>query len=193
MAVLRIEQLGAEVLRRRADDVAEVDDKLRMLVEDMFETMYDAEGIGLAGPQVGIARRVIVVDVHEPASQPIALINPRIVESGSDHDKADEGCLSIPGLAAAVSRPERVVVEGLDAGGHPVRIEADGLLARCLQHEIDHLDGVLFIDHLSPLKRNMLLKRWTKNNRDSAPTAGARTAAPVAPSARVAPREPARG
>lgn len=160
MSVLKIEMLGSEVLRRRADDIEQVDDELRSLIRDMFETMYDAEGIGLAGPQVGVSRRVIVVDVQEEGAAPFALVNPRVVEQGPATEKGEEGCLSIPGLSALVERPARVVVEGLDERGEPVRIEGEGLLGRCLLHEIDHLDGVLFLDRLSPLKRNMLLKKW---------------------------------
>ena len=160
MSVLPIEMLGAEVLRRRAVEVSEVDDDLRALIRDMFETMYDAEGIGLAGPQVGVERRVIVVDLREEGSTPFALVNPRIVETVRETDRAEEGCLSIPGVAGVVERPARVVVEGLSESGEPIRIEADGLLGRCLQHEIDHLDGVLFVDRLSPLKRKTVLKRY---------------------------------
>jgi peptide deformylase len=160
MSVLKIELLGSDVLRRRAEEIDAVDDDLRSLVRDMFDTMYEAEGIGLAGPQVGIDRRVIVVDIREEGSTPFALVNPRIVESSRDTEKADEGCLSIPGISGVVERPARVVVEGLSERGEPVRMEADGLLGRCLQHEVDHLDGVLFIDRLSPLKRKMALKRY---------------------------------
>lgn len=160
MPALKIELLGSEVLRRPAAEVKEIDADLRTLIADMFETMYDAEGIGLAGPQVGVSRRVIVVDVRDEGCEPFALVNPRVVERGSGREKAEEGCLSIPGVSALVERVDRVVVEGLNEEGQPVRIEADGLLGRCLLHEIDHLDGVLFIDHLSPLKRNMLLKKW---------------------------------
>ena len=164
MAILNIEKLGAEVLRRRADEVvlSGEDPELDRLIEDMFETMYDANGIGLAAPQVGISRRLIVVHVNEEGEKPFALLNPHIVESGKAKEKGEEGCLSIPNMSAAVERPEAVTVEGQDAKGNTVRIEADGMLARCLQHEIDHLDGVLFIDRLSPLKRNMLLKKYRK-------------------------------
>jgi peptide deformylase len=162
MPLLNIELLGSEVLRRRADEVAGPDAELSKLIDDMFETMYDAHGIGLAGPQVGISRRVIVVDVNEEGSHPFALLNPRIVESGQRSEKGEEGCLSIPGVSAMVERPMTVVVEGLDRDGKPMRMEADGMLARCLQHEIDHLDGVLFIDRIGPLKRNMLLKKYRK-------------------------------
>src|SRR5688572_24863776 len=107
MSVLKIEMLGAEVLRRRAVEIEEVDDDLRRLVRDMFETMYDAEGIGLAGPQVGVERRVIVVDIREEGATPMALINPRIVESSSERERAEEGCLSIPGVAGVVERNSR--------------------------------------------------------------------------------------
>ena len=160
MSVLKIELLGSEVLRRRAEEIVEADDDLRTLVRDMFETMYDAEGVGLAAPQVGISRRIIVVDVHEEGTHPFALVNPRLVESSRDTDKAEEGCLSIPGVSSVVERPATVTVEGVDENGQPVRMSAEGLLARCIQHEIDHLDGVLFIDRISPLKRTMLLKKY---------------------------------
>jgi len=162
MALLKLELLGSEVLRRRADEVEAVDDELRRLIDDMFETMYRSEGVGLAAPQVGISRRVIVVDVHDEEVKPFALVNPRIVEASPETEKAEEGCLSIPGISAAVERPARVAVEGLDRDGNPVRVEGGGLLGRCLQHEVDHLDGVLFIDRVSPLKRKMLLARWKK-------------------------------
>ena len=160
MAILKIEMLGSEVLRRPADEVAGPDPELDRLIESMFETMYDAQGIGLAAPQVGISRRLIVVDVNEPDQVPFAMLNPRIVESSEDRERGEEGCLSIPGITGVVDRPLRVTVEGLDRAGKPIRIEADGMLARCLQHEIDHLDGVLFIDRLSPLKRRMVLAKW---------------------------------
>lgn len=160
MSVLKIEMLGSEVLRKRAEEVAEVDDELRRLIRDMFETMYDAEGIGLAGPQVGVGRRVIVVDVNDESRAPFALINPRIVETATETDKAEEGCLSIPGISSVVERSTRVVVEAMSESGEPMRLEAEGLLGRCLQHEVDHLDGVLFVDRLSPLKRNMVMKRY---------------------------------
>ncbi len=160
--LLKIELLGSEVLRRRADEVDGPDPELDRLIDDMFETMYDARGIGLAAPQVGVSRRLIVVDVNEPDVKPFALLNPRVVESGAQTDKQEEGCLSIPGVGGVVERPATVVVEGLDRAGNPVRIEAEAMLARCLQHEIDHLDGVLFIDRLSPLKRNMVLRKYRK-------------------------------
>ncbi len=163
MSVLNIELLGSEVLRKPAEEVKEIDEELRLLIADMFETMYDAEGIGLAAPQVGLSRRVMVVDVREEGSEPLALVNPRIVEASPETDKGEEGCLSIPGISAVVERPARVVVEALDPEGRSLRIEGEGLLARCLQHEIDHLDGILFIDRLSPLKRNMLVRKWKRS------------------------------
>jgi peptide deformylase len=162
MAVRAIELLGSEVLRRPAVEVAGIDEEVRTLVRDMFETMYDAEGIGLAAPQVGVSRRVIVVDVREKGVDPFPLVNPRVVEEGREREKAEEGCLSIPGVSAPVERPARVVVEGLDLEGNPVRVEGEGLLGRCLLHEIDHLDGVLFVDRVGPLQRNMLLRRYRK-------------------------------
>jgi peptide deformylase len=160
MAELKIEMLGAPVLRQEAAEVGEIDADLRTLIDDMFRTMYAAEGIGLAAPQVGVGKRVMVVDVNDDAHPPLALINPRLVEKSSATEKGEEGCLSIPGVSALVERPTRVVVEALDGSGGRVRIEADGLFGRCIQHEIDHLDGVLFIDRLSALKRSMLLKKY---------------------------------
>lgn len=165
MALLDLEILGSRVLREEAAPVDTVTDELRRLIQDMFDTMYNAEGIGLAGPQVGVSRRVLVVDVtNDDESRHVhALINPVIVESSKATDKAVEGCLSIPGIEEKVSRPVRVTVEAMSPDGDPVRIEADDLLARALQHEVDHLDGVLFLDRLSPLKRSIVLKKWRKS------------------------------
>jgi len=160
MAELKIEMLGSPALRKRAEEITEIDGDLRRLVADMFDTMYVAEGVGLAGPQVGVSRRVVVIDVKDSEYPRMALINPRIVDSVTETVKEEEGCLSIPGVSALVTRSEEVEVEALDEHGDPVRIRAGGLLGRCLQHEIDHLDGVLFIDHLSALKRSMLLKKY---------------------------------
>ncbi len=165
MPLLKIELLGSDILRRRADEVPGPDPELDRLIDDMFETMYAAKGIGLAGPQVGVARRVIVVDVNGEDGEkvgPFALLNPRVVEAGTQLDKHEEGCLSIPNVTGVVERPWHVVVEGLDRQGQPVTIEADGMLARCLQHEIDHLDGILFIDRLSAVKRNLLVRKYRK-------------------------------
>ena len=166
MAIREIKILGDPVLREAAEEVGELGDEVRALVRDMFETMYLAEGIGLAAPQVGVSERVIIVDLGEADEEgagAIALVNPKVVESSRKKSKAPEGCLSIPGMEEVVERPETVTVEGLDPGGEPWAMEVSGLLSRALQHEIDHLDGVLFIDRVSPLKRRMLLKKWQKS------------------------------
>jgi peptide deformylase len=162
MAGMEIRLLGDPVLRERAAEVDAVDDEIRRLARDMFDTMYEADGVGLAAPQVGIVRRLIVVDSREPGSEPMAVVNPRVIAASAGTERAEEGCLSIPGVRDVVERPAAVTVEGLDMDGRTVRLEADGLLGRIFQHEIDHLDGVLFPDRLSPLKRRLALKRWEK-------------------------------
>jgi peptide deformylase len=162
MALHEIRILGDPVLRQEAEPVAVVDDEVRHLIDEMLETMYDADGVGLAAPQIGLSRRIIVVDVHEEEVPAFGLVNPVIVERSVEVERGEEGCLSIPGLKEIVERAARVVVEGLDRDGNPRRIEATGLLARALQHEVDHLDGLLFLDRVSPLKRQMLLKKWQK-------------------------------
>ena len=169
MSIRDIVLLGEAVLRTPGEEIVEFDDDLRALVEDMWETMYHAEGIGLAAPQIGVSLRLCVVDVHvedDPDGGPVALVNPVIADAGNKIDKAPEGCLSIPGLEEVVSRPARVTVTGFDPDGEPLEVHAEGLLARALQHEIDHLDGVLFIDRVSPLKRKMLLKKWKKSREE---------------------------
>ncbi|UCC73336.1 MAG: peptide deformylase [Gemmatimonadota bacterium] len=159
--MLEIRLLGDPVLRQLAVEVDEIDDHLRRFAEEMFETMYSAEGIGLAAPQVGVSRRLFVMDIQDGEAEPRAVVNPVIVErSGSE--RGEEGCLSLPGLVGAVERSAQIVMEGLDLDGNPLRIEASDLLARCILHEIDHLDGILFIDRLSPIKRRMLLSKWKK-------------------------------
>ncbi len=165
--MLEIRLLGDPILRRRAAEIEQVDDSIRKLAAEMFETMYAAEGIGLAAPQVGVSVRLFVMDCQQPDEEPRAVINPIIVES-SGSDRAEEGCLSIPGLSADVDRAEKIIMEGLNLEGEPIRIEAAGLQARCIQHEIDHLDGVLFIDRLSPMKRRMLLSKWKKLQKEAA-------------------------
>jgi len=161
--VLEIVRLGAPVLRRRAQEVEEVDDGVRELVDRMFLTMYTGEGQGLAAPQVDVSRRVAVVDVPpQGKGGAFAMINPRVTAASGEVARGVEGCLSIPGVWGTVERPVEVVVEALDARGEPFRLEADGELARCVQHEIDHLAGILYIDHLSPLARRMLLDRYRK-------------------------------
>jgi peptide deformylase len=154
-------------LRAQAKPVASIDDGLRGFLDRMLDAMYAAPGIGLAAPQVGVLARIVVVDVapkDEPRS-PIRLINPEIVWRGATRIVAEEGCLSLPGHYADVERPEAVTVRFVDHTGEPGEIEAEGLLARCLQHEVDHLDGILFVDHLSALKRGMILRKLAKNRR----------------------------
>lgn len=162
MPLLPLHLLGSPVLRQRSDEVTAVDDDVRALVASMFETMDAAKGVGLAANQIGVARRVAVIDAD---GHRIAMINPRVV-SAEGRATAEEGCLSIPEVYADVTRPERVVLEALDAEGKPYRLEADALAARAIQHEIDHLDGILFVDHLGPIKRKMLLARWKKDHRN---------------------------
>lgn len=162
MAVHEIRIMGDPVLRQKAAPVAAVDDEVRSLIDEMLVTMYSAEGVGLAAPQIGLSSRIIVIDVREGGEPAFGLVNPVIVQRSDDVERSEEGCLSIPGLKEIVERPAQVIVEGLGRDGEPRRIEASGLLARALQHEVDHLDGILFLDRVSPLKRQMLLKRWQK-------------------------------
>ena len=171
MAVRRILLLGEKVLRVPGVEVVEFDDELRALVADMLETMYYAEGIGLAAPQIGVSLRVCVLDLHDeddPDGGRWVFVNPVIVESSDEEEKAPEGCLSIPEMEDVVTRSARVTVRGFDAEGEAIEVEAEGLLARALQHEIDHLDGVLFIDRLSAFKRRALLKKWKKSQLEGA-------------------------
>jgi peptide deformylase len=162
--VREIRLLGDPVLRKEAGEVATFDDGLRALVRDMFETMYHAEGIGLAAPQIGVPTRVVVLDLRreDEDDEPMALVNPRLTWVSTETAKQPEGCLSIPTLEEVVERPAAVHVEARDPHGKPLTIEANELLARAIQHEIDHLDGILFLDRVSALKRRMLLKKWKK-------------------------------
>ncbi len=153
MSLLPLHLLGSAVLRQRSAEVGTVDDELRRLVDDMFETMDAARGVGLAANQVGVARRVAVVDAEEDRFE---MIDPMIVES-EGRASAEEGCLSIPEIYGDVSRPERVIIEAIDRHGARYRKEATGLKARVIQHEIDHLDGVLIIDRTSPEQRRAAL------------------------------------
>ncbi|MGH7530406.1 MAG: peptide deformylase [Gemmatimonadales bacterium] len=160
--VLRLHLLGSPVLRQQSAPVAQVDDAVRRLVDDLFTTMRAARGVGLAANQVGVARRVAVVDVGEDDPPPLVLINPRILERSAETETAEEGCLSIPDIFGDVKRAARVVVEALDREGAPYRVTATGYKARAIQHEIDHLDGILFLDHVSAVKRGLLLAKWKK-------------------------------
>ncbi|MGE5230983.1 MAG: peptide deformylase [Deltaproteobacteria bacterium] len=162
MSVLPIHLLGSPVLRQRSPELAVVDDSVRRLIDDMFETMEAAHGVGLAANQVGVAQRVAVVDAD---GRRFAMVNPAIVET-EGRSTAEEGCLSVPEIYGDVTRPERVVLEALDRDGNAFRLEADGLAARAIQHEIDHLDGILFLDHLGLMKRKVLLARWKREHKD---------------------------
>jgi peptide deformylase len=166
MAILDILHFPDARLRNVAKPVAVVDDEVRRLVDDMFETMYAAPGIGLAAIQVNRPQRVIVIDVSEDRSQPLALINPEILERHGV-EEMDEGCLSVPGVYETVQRADRVRVRALDRSGAPFELDADGLLAVCIQHEIDHLDGKLFVDYLSSLKRQRIRKKLEKESRQT--------------------------
>ncbi|HSK20984.1 MAG TPA: peptide deformylase [Longimicrobiales bacterium] len=162
MAVRKLRFMGDPVLREKAAPVDGITADIRTLVADMFDTMYAEEGVGLAAPQVGVADRVIVVDPRDEDIEPFALINPEIVHFGDDLERDEEGCLSIPGLKEIVERPATCRVEAINMDGNRITIDADGLLSRILQHEVDHLDGILFLDRVSALKRKLLLKRWQK-------------------------------
>ncbi len=159
MSIKTIHLLGSPVLRERAQEVGEVDDEVRQLVSDLFETMHADDGIGLAANQVGLRRRVAVVQAGDEPS--VVLIDPVIVER-EGKIRGEEGCLSIPDIFGDVDRSARIVVETTNLDNERIKLEASDLVSRAIQHEIDHLDGVLFIDHLSPLKRRMLMTRWKK-------------------------------
>jgi peptide deformylase len=163
VSILDIRVLGDPILRKETVPVGEITDEVRKLIADMFETMYASEGIGLAAPQVGRTERIAVVDVD---GDKFALINPEILERSSATDKSEEGCLSIPNIYGDVTRPTTVTVRALDENGESRDITASDLLGRCLQHEIDHLDGKLFIDYLSMLKRRSALNKWESEKAD---------------------------
>ena len=167
MAVLGILHHPDPRLRNVAAPVEVVDDEVRQLADDLLETMYSARGIGLAAVQVGIARRVIVVDVSPERNAPLALVNPRVADAHEEEAEFEEGCLSVPGVYETVTRPARVRVEAWDRDGNAVSMEVEGTLAACLQHEIDHLDGRLFVDYLSRLKQQRIRKRALKQQREA--------------------------
>ena len=161
MARLEILHFPDPRLRRRAEPVGAVDDRVRRLIDDMFETMYDAPGIGLAAPQVNVAKRVITIDLSKDRSEPLCLVDPEILWAGGEME-TEEGCLSVPGVYEVVKRAERIRVAATGRDGRSREIEAEGLLAACIQHEIDHLDGRLFVDHLSRLKRQRIRRKAEK-------------------------------
>ncbi|WP_339828717.1 peptide deformylase [uncultured Arenimonas sp.] len=166
MAKLPILEFPDPRLRTVAKPVEQVDDALRSLVDDMFETMYAAPGIGLAATQVDVHQRLLVLDVSEDQSRPMVFINPEIL-SAEGHQVYQEGCLSVPGIYADVKRANSVRVKALDRDGKEFEIEADGLLAVCIQHEMDHLAGKVFVDYLSPLKREQVRKKLAKQQRET--------------------------
>lgn len=165
MAILPIITYDDEVLRTKAEPVTENSKELQKLIEDMFETMYNADGVGLAAPQVGKSIRLFVADADAMAEEdagnrgPVAMLNPEIVLTSAEEVEMEEGCLSIPGVNSAITRPERVKVEYLDRNFEKQELEAGGWLARVIQHEKDHLDGILFLDHLSVFKRKLLTSK----------------------------------
>ncbi|MFC1714701.1 peptide deformylase [Candidatus Poribacteria bacterium] len=168
MANLKLRKYGSDVLRQVAQPVEEITDEIRQLAEDMLKAMYDSDGVGLAAPQIGVPKRIVVIDANpnDPFSEPIALINPEIVERSGQAD-AEEGCLSVPEVSGEVERAEKVTVEALNLDGEKVRIEATELLARVIQHEIDHLNGVLFVDHLGRLKQQLIKKHLRKIEKET--------------------------
>jgi peptide deformylase len=161
MALLEILHFPDSRLRKKAIPVDKVNDQVRQTVEDMFATMYDAPGIGLAATQVDIQQQIIVIDVSEDKSEPLCLINPEILVKDGE-EEMQEGCLSVPGIFEKVQRAENITVKALDQKGTEFTMQADGLLAVCIQHEMDHLDGKLFVDYLSPLKMQRIKKKMLK-------------------------------
>jgi peptide deformylase len=170
MAIRPIITLPERILRKTAKPVERVDAELRRLADDMLATMYDAPGIGLAAPQIGVSRRLIVMDPakEEAPKVPLIMVNPEILDRSGELRVHEEGCLSIPDFTADVERPSRTRVAYIDLKGEPWEVELEGLWATIVQHEIDHLNGVLFIDYLSRLKRDMVVKRFAKSKRTSA-------------------------
>lgn len=164
MAKMTVLKYPDERLRKVAQPIAKVDDSIRAIIDDMFETMYDEQGVGLAATQVDVHQRLFVADCSEDQNEPLVFINPEIIKA-EGHFKNDEGCLSFPGVYAKVERAETITVKALDKNGEEFSLNAEGLLAICIQHEIDHLNGKLFVDYLSPLKRERIRKKLEKEQR----------------------------
>ena len=164
MSVLEIIKEPNPILRKKADNVLNVDDDIRKLMDNMLETMYQAPGIGLAAPQVGVLKKVIVIDLSkdDEPKKPFFIVNPKIIWKSEELSSREEGCLSIPGYFAEIVRPKKCKLQYLDYYGKKKEVEADDLLSTCIQHEVDHCDGVLFIDYLSKLKKDMIIKRLIK-------------------------------
>lgn len=168
MTILNILEFPDPRLRTVAEPVAEVDDSIRQLIDDMFETMYDAPGIGLAASQVNVHKQVVVMDISEDQKDPLVFINPEVEVIDDSTLPYDEGCLSIPGFYETIDRPSNIIVRALDRNGEPFSLEPDGLLATCIQHELDHLKGKLFVDYVSPMKRDRIRKKLEKIHRQRA-------------------------
>ena len=168
MAILNILEFPDPRLRTIAKAVEQVDDDLRQLIDDMFETMYDAPGIGLAATQVNVHKRLVVMDLSEDKNEPMVFINPEFESLTDEVDQYQEGCLSVPGFYENVDRPQKVKIKALDRDGQPFELIAEGLLAVCIQHECDHLNGKLFVDYLSTLKRDRIKKKLEKQHRQQA-------------------------
>ena len=165
MAILNILEFPDSRLRTIAKPVTEVTDKHRSIIADMLDTMYDAPGIGLAATQVDIHEQILVIDVSEDKKEPLVFINPKVTVLDGDKEKMQEGCLSVPGFYEDVERVEHCKIEALDKNGKPFELEATGLLAVCIQHEMDHLNGKLFVDYLSSTKRDRIRKKLEKIHR----------------------------
>lgn len=168
MAILTILEFPDPRLRTQAKPVEAVDSRIRQLVDDMFETMYAAPGIGLAATQVNVHERVVVMDLSDEQNAPMVFINPEVEIVGEEKQDYQEGCLSVPGFYETVERPSNIRVKALDRDGTPFVLEPDGLLAVCIQHELDHLDGKLFVDYLTPLKRQRIRQKLEKLHRKQA-------------------------
>ena len=165
MAVLDVLTFPDERLRTKAEPVADVNDEIRTIVDNMFETMYAENGVGLAATQVNIHKRIVVIDVSENREQSYVLINPEIIKKSDDTMINEEGCLSVPTCYAKVDRHTKVTVKALDRDGKPFELDGDELLSICIQHELDHLNGILFVDYLSPLKRKRIQAKLEKEAR----------------------------
>ena len=168
MSLLPILEFPDPRLRKVAGPVTVFDEKLEVLIDNMFETMYDAQGIGLAATQIDVQKRLLVIDVSENKDSPLTFINPEFEIIENELSEYDEGCLSVPGFYETVSRPQRIKVSALDRFGQVFEMEADGILAVCIQHEVDHLEGKLFVDYLSSLKRQRIRKKLEKEHKKSA-------------------------
>ncbi|HQQ63064.1 MAG TPA: peptide deformylase [Pseudomonadales bacterium] len=166
MALLEILEFPDPRLRTKAKPVTQIDEKVNRLIDDMFETMYNAPGVGLAATQVNVHQQIVVIDVSEEKNEPLVFINPSIITIDDSLCEYDEGCLSVPGFYETVSRPQNIRVSALDRHGNPFEIQPSGLLAVCIQHELDHLSGILFVDHISALKRTRIRKKLEKKHKD---------------------------